>query len=507
MTDWTAGYMADIDYTYGYYAELNPQRIKLAFLSAGLQPPDVQTACELGFGQGVSINLNAAASNVQWYGTDFNPSQALFAQELADASGAQAHLFDQSFEQFCRRDDLPPFDFIALHGIWSWINDENRQIIVEFIERQLKVGGVLYISYNTQPGWASMVPMRELLAEHTRVLGAPGHAIGGRIDDALEFATRLLDTDPLFAKANPLVKQKVEQLKKKNRNYVAHEYFNHDWAPMSFTQMADWLAPAKLNFACSANYLDHIDIVNLSPEQQALLDSLPEGNYRQMVRDFIINQPFRKDYWVKGGRKLTSLQQTQQLRQQAVLLISSPEYMDLKLSGMLGQADLNKDVYEPFIELMGDFKPRTLAEIETSLPQLSFSQIQQAVMVLITKNDLMAVADNTGDAGPPCRALNQHIANLSHSMSEFEFNASPVVGGGFALSRFEQLFIQARQQGHKTPAEWANAVWPLLEAQNQRLLNEGKTLENAQENISMLTRHAEILSRKWPLLKTLELVD
>lgn len=32
MSDWTAGYVADIGYTYGYYSELNPLRVQLAFL-------------------------------------------------------------------------------------------------------------------------------------------------------------------------------------------------------------------------------------------------------------------------------------------------------------------------------------------------------------------------------------------------------------------------------------------------------------------------------------------
>ena len=39
MTDWTSGYVADIGYTYGYYLELNPQRVKLAFLQEPLQNP------------------------------------------------------------------------------------------------------------------------------------------------------------------------------------------------------------------------------------------------------------------------------------------------------------------------------------------------------------------------------------------------------------------------------------------------------------------------------------
>lgn len=75
MSDWTAGYVADIGYTYGYYTELNPLRVKLAFLNAGLALPEFGTACELGFGQGLSANIHAAASITQWHGTDFNPSQ------------------------------------------------------------------------------------------------------------------------------------------------------------------------------------------------------------------------------------------------------------------------------------------------------------------------------------------------------------------------------------------------------------------------------------------------
>ena len=170
MTDWTAGYVADIGYTYGYYTELNPLRLRLPLLAAGIVFPEIDTACELGFGQGMSIGMHAAASGRRWYGTDFNPAQAGFAQEMAAASGAQAYLFDQAFAEFCARNDLPDFDYIGLHGIWSWISDENRALIADFIRRRLKVGGVLYISYNTQPGWTAMLPMRELLTEHAEVM-------------------------------------------------------------------------------------------------------------------------------------------------------------------------------------------------------------------------------------------------------------------------------------------------------------------------------------------------
>ncbi len=35
MSDWTAGYVADIGYSFGYYSELNPRLLPLAFLNAG----------------------------------------------------------------------------------------------------------------------------------------------------------------------------------------------------------------------------------------------------------------------------------------------------------------------------------------------------------------------------------------------------------------------------------------------------------------------------------------
>ena len=197
MTDWTNGYVADIDYTYGYFGELNPLSARLAFLSSGLVPPDNGIHCELGFGQGMSTNIHAAASVSPWYATDFNPAQAGFAQSVARASGADAHLYDQAFAEFCTRSDLPDFDSIELHGIWSWISEENRAVIVDFISRKLKVGGVLYVSYNTQPGWAAFAPMRHLLAEHAAVMGAKGVGTARRVDGALDLAEKLLATNPI----------------------------------------------------------------------------------------------------------------------------------------------------------------------------------------------------------------------------------------------------------------------------------------------------------------------
>jgi SAM-dependent methyltransferase len=511
MTDWTSGYVADIGYTYGYYLELNPQRVKLAFLNAGLVAPEFGTACELGFGQGMSANLHAAASVVKWHGTDFNPSQAGFAQELARVAESGSQLFDEAFDQFCTRADLPEFDYIGLHGIWSWISDENRAIIVNFIRKKLKVGGVLYISYNTLPGWGAFAPMRHLMTEHAEVIGADGVGIVSRIDGALDFTEKLLSTNPLFARANPLVTERINKIKGQNRHYLAHEYFNRDWHPMHFATMAKWMESAKLTYACSANYLDAVEAVNLTPEQQAFLKDIHDPMFKQTVRDFMVNQQFRKDYWVKGARRLTPLEQALSLREQRFLMTAHRPDVSLKVTGSLGEATLTETVYGPVLDLMADHKIRSLEQIEQAVKDagINFAQLVQTVLVLCGNGTFSAVQDDavTAKAIKHTDKLNTHLMLKARSHNDLTFLASPVTGGGVGVGRFHQLFALAIQQGKKKPEDWAVFVEQILASQGQKIVKEGKPLETTEQQVAELTSQAtEFANKQLPIMKALQVI-
>lgn len=508
MSDWTAGYVADIGYTYGYYNELNPLRSELLFLNAGIVPPPNGTHCELGFGQGMSVNIHAAATGATWYATDFNPSQAAFAKSLAEESGADAHLFDEAFADFCTREELPDFDSIGLHGIWSWISDENRAVIVDFVRRKLKVGGVVYISYNTQPGWAAMAPFRDLLTEHASVMGVSGKGIVNRIDEALAFADQLMAANPLYARANPSVSERLNGLKGQNRHYLAHEYFNRDWLPMSFSRLAEWLAPAKVDYACSATYLDHLDAINVSVEQQAILNAIPDKMFRESVRDFCVNQQFRRDYWIKGARKLHALERIEAIRAYALVLISEPSSIKMKATGALGEADLQEQVYRPFIEALADYQPKTLGELEQLFAgQLTLSQLVQAAIVLTGNGVLQPAqsAETIAKMRDTTARLNAALIEKARDNGEMSYLVSPVTGGGITVSRFELLFLRAYRQGHTSPEAWANEVWEILKSLGQRLLKDGKPLQTDAENLADLTAQATAFGQKLPLFEALQL--
>jgi hypothetical protein len=142
---------------------------------------------------------------------------------------------------------------------------------------------------------------------------------------------------------------------------------------MHFATMSDWLSPAKISFACSAHYLDHIDAVNLSAQQQAFLKEITDATFKESVRDFMVNQQFRRDYWIKGARKLSAVEQAELIKQHKLVLISPKEDISLKISGSLGEANMSEAIYTPILDLMSDHKTRSIQEIASKVQSKSIN--------------------------------------------------------------------------------------------------------------------------------------
>jgi len=510
VSDWTEGYVADIDYTYGYYEELNPLRLLVPFLNVGLQPPEIATACELGYGQGVSVNLHAAASTAQWYGTDFNPAHAGFAQSLAGVAGSGAELVDQSFAEFCARADLPDFDFIGLHGIYSWVSAENQAVIVDFVRRKLKPGGVLYLGYNAQPGYAATAPLQHLFARHAEVMGVPGRGVLARIDGALEFADRLLGVTPLFAVANPPVVERLRQIKEQNRQYLAHEYMNRYWQPLWFAELAEQLAPAKMSFACSAIYFDHINTLNLTADQNRLLGEITDPVFRQSVRDYIVNQQFRRDYWVKGPRRISQLDLAAMIRGLRVMLVTPRADVPLTVTGSLGQREMAPNIYNAILDALGDGDPRSIGDVEQAVRPagLGLGTVYEALTVLAGKGDLAIVQDEAAQTRAKARTdrLNLHLIEQARGGGEVSYLASPVTGGGIAAGRFHRLFLLGLRQGRQGADDLARFVWETLAVQGQRVVKDNKPLDGDADNLTELAAQAsEFIDKRLPALRNLQI--
>jgi SAM-dependent methyltransferase len=461
----------------------------------GRHAPKIENACELGFGQGLSVSIHAAAQpGINWYGTDFNPSQAAFASEMVRLAGADAKLYDEAFAEFCNRKDLPDFDFIGLHGIWTWISDENRGVLVDFVRRKLRPGGVLYISYNTLPGWSASAPIRHLMKRHADVMGAPGQGIVGQTDAALGFIEQFLALEPLYAKLNPGAAERLKQVKGQDRKYLAHEYMNRDWHPMYFADMENWLSDAKVGFASSAHTLDNLYELNMTADQVNFMRAIPDVSLRETIRDFCMNQQFRRDYWVRGVRALVGHEQLAALREERIVLTTAKEDLPSKVRGAIGEAGLIDEIYQPIFEFLGDHKPHSILELEAHVggKNVNFAQLSSALTILLGLGVIQAAApgQDLSKAKTRTHALNKAISRRALSVGDIAYFASPVTGGGVSAPRFSQLFWMSKQNGGKTPLDWATFAWQLLQAQNQAIIKDGVTLQG-EDNLAELKTQAE----------------
>lgn len=509
MTDWTSGYVTAIEYTYGYYNELNPLRSEFTFVYAGLKPPKQGVHCELGYGQGLSIAIHAAGSGDTWYGNDFNPSQAAFAQALASESLVDAHLTDEAFVDFCHRADLPEFDSIGLHGIWSWISEENRSIIVDFIKRKLKVGGVLYVSYNTLPGWSTFAPIQHLISEHGNTFGDLGQGVLGRVSNAMQFTEKLLATEPKFSKANPLVLDRFAQIKKQNPSYLAHEYFNQNWNPMYFAEVTKLLTSAKVEFACSAHQIDHIDNFNLTSEQIKFLNEINDSVFKESIRDFMTNNQFRRDYWVKGSQKLSKTERDEYLKKISVILAVPRQAVSLSVKGHYIEANLSKQIYNPVIDVMQDYQSKTIEEIFEMVRgfKISFEQVVQVCLVMSGTGQMYCVqpTEKINKAIEHSTKLNKILVERARYSDSISFLSSPMTAGGIMVNRIEQLFIRAISNGENDPREWAQSAWLAFKELNQRLVKDGRSLDSEKENFDELHRQAQDFAQnRLPVLRALK---
>lgn len=494
MSSWSAGYNVDVDYTYGYYAPLNPARTTIPFLLSGIAPPNFANCCELGFGQGISLNIHNASTTQNWWGTDFMPNQVAFAEFLNNSCDKRPTLSDDSFAEYIDRTDLPKFDYIGLHGIWSWISDANRGNIAKFIERHLNVGGVVYMSYNSLPGWSDFVSVRDILIEHADRMSPDALGIVDKISSAKTFLKNLIDTDPKFLAAIPSIKGRLDKLENSPGNYLVHEFFNSDWCPMHFSDVCGQLERSKLDWACSADYKSYFDFINLSSDQTKLLAEISDRSFKETVRDYITNQQFRMDYWVRGAVRISEIEKVERFGQLRVMPIRDLAERTVEISGVHAKYELNNEKYGCLYKLLKPLEIQKVADLVASTRgDLTTSEVATAISILSELQLIHVVSESHEDSSvvENSRALNRNIVSLNKPGERVSVFACPVNGGGIGVSRFDQLFLEATWNGVSGGKKLADYALDVLAANNQSVIREGKALPK-EDALSLVKEKSEL---------------
>lgn len=429
------GYRNDVAYNHDYHRELAPEALKLLTLAQGWASPAAQPLryLELGYGNGVSLNIHAAATPGEFWGTDIGTQHVEAASALASASGANLRLLDQSFAALLARTDLPRFEVIVAHGVWSWVSPANRGLILDILKRHLVDGGLFFLSTVAYPSEAELVPLQRLLRAQ--------HASDPRTALDLPFALRDAGS-PYFAPDSAAGKR-LEVLRDAPPGYLVHEYLHAHWQPSLFAETATTLAGAGLRFVGGHRLVDRYDDLIHPPATCAMLAAIADPLLRETARDFLRPRRLRFDLFLKG--EPLPVDPGAVARQRFVLAASGT---DPKLDAQPCRAILER--------LAADGgRPRRLDEL--GIPgadpiRFLASLIDSGVIQPAQSEEAIA------GAAPACVRLNAELLRRSLTGDDIQFLASPVTGGGIQLSRPERLFLHAWQQGARTPNDWVKAA-------------------------------------------------
>lgn len=495
MSPWSAGYVTDVTYVPGYYAEQSPEFIRFAMLLTGHLPTALDAAepayCELGFGYGLGLSILAASHpHMTFWGNDFLSEQVNFAKRLSDGVCPNLNLTDDSFEEFLAR-DTPQFDFITLHGIWSWISPSNQRAIVEILKRKLKLGGAVYVSYNAYPGWHVIAPLRGLLVHHARSASPAGDSAIAKVQRAIAVVEQLAQNKAPAIAANSALMERLQALKSAPPAYVAHEYLNEHWQPLYFSEVAAAMSEARLAYAGSSRILHMIDSVNVSAAAQQHLQTIADPLLREVVRDYYVNTGFRQDIYTRGAARLSTLERDERLDKVRLLAVANRSEVKLSVTTALGESRLHEEVYGPILERLEATGPDgvTIAELRQSrgLKEKPRPATLEAAALLIAIGAVFPLIDErTVDARASTAALNRRIAQMNTLGYGVDFLASPVSRNGHAVDRLNGYVLDAYRRGVRDPKAIASEVWSILQRTNQRALKDGKRLEAAEQNLEHL---------------------
>lgn len=513
--DWNAGYISDLEYTAGFYREQSPAHLNFVCVLNGFEPIPIDrpyTYFELGFGRGLTVNVQAATNPLgQFYATDFNPAHVSGARQLADSAGlTNLTLLENSFGDLAQGKvpDLPQFDFITLHGIYTWISAENRAHICTFISRYLKPGGIVYVSYNAMPGWTATMPLQRLLLDHASL--HPNRS-DVQFDLARKFVGQLIDMKSTYFEQNPNYAHRWQGLQKGNANYLVHEYMNEHWEPIYHADIVRDLADAKLDYAGSAELPFAFQALYLSQEKQDFLKAIPNGAARETVKDYMLNTAFRKDVFIRGARPMRHARYMECLEQIGIALIVPRQNVSMKMKLAIGEINVKEDLYAPFIDALAQ-RPHAIAEL-LALPaakgQVLSSMMQMFTMLAASNQASIYFLGDAARQNAKALALNRALAKRIRYGDDFQVLASPFLGNGIATSTVEVLTYHLLSSG-ESPSDigsLAKKAWQIMAAQGRRMLKAGAPIDGDDENIAeLISMIGQILNFKLPVWRQLGIV-
>jgi SAM-dependent methyltransferase len=490
------GYISDVDYVPGFYTNMAPICMRyLAALNRIVPPPNKPKFryLELGAGLGRCLTTLAAANPAgEFVGVDFNSNHtACIEKDIAGGRLTNARVITAGFNSL--PDDIGEFDFIALHGVYSWVSDEVRDDIIQIAKRRLAKGGLLLVSYNAMPGWAALQPIRAIIQQYAR--RRSGDSLQ-RITEALKYLKYIRDNKAQYFEDNPIVAEKVATFLQQNPKYLAHEYLNEHWSTFYFYEVADEFKKAGLEFVGSMPMHENFWDLCVRPEFKDLFSTTTDRYVIETHKDFCANTAFRWDVYCRDPQPMRTLEDRLQKADDFYFRLSNPK-ITFPFSANLGVVTANAQgpVYEALgvmllnrgmklseILAAKDWGSITATEIVSALDVGACIGVFEVEEQSVTTDRTTRVSSKltlTND-------FNRHILASNILSGRAVALASEKIGTGFNINEFDAAILHELITGGL--AGVAERVTDHIEKSGRELKKSGVKVLSREERVGVIQK-------------------
>lgn len=283
----------------------------------GLSPAPANTARILEIGSSYGGNLISQAlfyPQATFTGIEIAPTQVSVGKTYIDQLGiTNLELLEGDVNE--SHHHLGTYDYIIAHGFYSWVDNETKDNFLRLCKEHLAENGILYMSYNTYPGWHKMDSVRALLEFANKDIDTLNHREKVRHGKtvASKLGTLMLEYDTVKAQQGPFL-QSLRQTLQKQDCYVGHDHLEPVNTPVYFHQCIDHMTKHGFTYLCDCDLnLSFPDVYDetLRTKLQELAPHDPLA--REQYIDFMLNAAFRKSLFTHKGatpKRITELSVT-----------------------------------------------------------------------------------------------------------------------------------------------------------------------------------------------------
>lgn len=197
------------------------------------------------------------------------------------------------------------FDYIIVHGIWSWVPDVVKDKILSICNKNLSDNGIAYVSYNTYPGWKRLEQLRDIMlysekrAKDQNLLERTLYT-----KNVLKMVADTMNSDERSRTQSNYKISNIHRVLNSSDYYVAHEYletFNDPVYVSDFIERAQQQGCAYIGDEVPQRSF----ISCLSEDVADNIRALSNGNYidKEQFYDYVYDTQFRMSLLTKQANE------------------------------------------------------------------------------------------------------------------------------------------------------------------------------------------------------------